>query len=533
MSINILYVENSHRDYQELKEVVDEFNSNKSNQQVMIYRAYDPDEIKGLLGPQFNVILADVYFNDPKTGEEDKVNRLNDIIKYVQEWSEMHNKGSLIPIIAYTGIASVKECLKEQDNLYDIWDKNTFSKEYVIWRLSNLTSDMSRYQPDAFLQNLIRKMGSGPSWQDKVKDMTIDYDSALTEYDQINRVGEIIGLIANNFDTEGTCLEMWDVMEKSEAISRALSKNIRGHARHAINVFWFGYYILNSPQILPYLKNYWANLLGNRPYNPEPVRDEDFIEAINNIWFHTGLFHDIGINVEKSDIQYEHQKLLKELFSNYAYPLPDLQGFPPTELPHEISNLINQIDHKETEKNLKEFFVKGIREKKPDHGLVAATYFLNKLNTNEKQKIYAKEAAWSTLLHNIISEDLFKDSCLVSWDNDFITSLLILCDQLQAWDRERGDNRLIDEDKPERAELHNLFFDEKDGKLKLSVFIDYVAPVHLVRHPYYNSKLLKNLRRVILTKPNQALKRIKKPWPFEVYVNLSLGRKSFFDFTYK
>lgn len=534
MSINILYVENDHRAYQEFKNAIDEFNSDESNNQLLIYRALDPDQMRGLLGHQFDVILADMYFNDPNTGEEDTVNRLNDIIKYVDEWCKSQNNRTTIPIIAYTGIGTLEQCLIEQENLYDIWDKNTFSKEYVFWRLSNLSIDMSRYQPpDAFLQNLIRNMKTGSTWHNKVKEMTIDYQSALTEYDQINRVKEPICLIANNFDTEETCSEMWDVMEKSEAISRALSKSVRGHARHAINVFWLGYYILNSPQILPYLKNYWDNLLKDRPYNTNPVKDENFIEAINNIWFYTGLFHDIGINVEKYDIQFKHQKYLKKLFEDYALPLPNLSGFPPKELPRDISNFINQIDHKEVGEKLSEFFIKGIKDKKPDHGLIAATYFLNKLSANEKQKIFAKEAAMATLLHNIISEDLFKDSCFISWDNDFITSLLILCDQLQTWDRERGDNRLIDEDKPERAELYNLLFDEEDGKIKLSIFIDYVAPVHLVRHPYYNSKLLKNLRRVILTKPNQALKRIKKPWPFEVYVNLSLGRKSFFDFTYK
>lgn len=350
MSINILYVENSHRDYQELKDAVDEFNSDEANEQLLIYRASDPGEMRGLLGPQFNVIIADVYFNDPDTGEEDTVNRLNDIIKYVNEWCKSQNEGTHIPIIAYTGRASLEQCLIEQENLYDIWDKNTTTTKYVIWRLSNLAIDMSRYQPDAFLQDLIKKMETGSTWHDKVKDMTVDYDSALTEYDQINRVEETIALIANNFDTERTCSEMWEVMEKSEPISRALSKSVRGHARHAINVFWFGYYILNSPHILPHIEKFWQNLLINRP-DMEPVKDENLIDALNNIWFYTGLFHDIGINVEKYDIQYEHQEMLKELFPNYALPLPNLRGFPSTELPHEISNLITQIDDKETGKN--------------------------------------------------------------------------------------------------------------------------------------------------------------------------------------
>ena len=247
MSINILYVENDHRAYQEFKNAIDEFNSDESNNQLLIYRALDPDQMRGVVGPQFDVILADMYFNDPNTGEEDTVNRLNDIIKYVDEWCKSQNNRTTIPIIAYTGIGTLEQCLIEQENLYDIWDKNTFSKEYVFWRLSNLSIDMSRYQPpDAFLQNLIRNMKTGSTWHNKVKEMTIDYQSALTEYDQINRVKGPICLIANSFDTEETCSEMWDVMEKSEAISRALSKSVRGHARHAINVFWLGYYILNS-----------------------------------------------------------------------------------------------------------------------------------------------------------------------------------------------------------------------------------------------------------------------------------------------
>ncbi|MBI5594245.1 MAG: hypothetical protein HY881_27665 [Deltaproteobacteria bacterium] len=532
MPIKILYVENNSRDYKELKDAADEFNKIESNDQLLIYRALDPDEMKGLLGPQFNVILADVYFNDPNNGDEDTINRLSDIIKYVNEWCETQSKGALIPVIAYTGRASLDQCLVEQENLYDIWDKNTTNTKYVIWRLSNLSLDVSRYHPDAFLQNLIRNMKTGSKWHDKVKEMTAEYDSALTEYDQISKVDDTIGLIANNFDTENICSEMWEVMERSEAITRALSKNVRGHARHAINVYWFGYFILNSANVSSFAENYWKSLLINRP-NMAHVNNENYVDALNNIWFYAGLFHDIGINVEKSDMQYEHQLLLKKHFDNYALPLPNLEEFPLKTLSHEICNLINEIDGKEIGKNLTQVFLNSMKDNKPDHGLVAATYFLNNINANEVQKIYAKEAARSTLLHNIISKEEFKDMRFISWDNDFITCLLMLCDQLQTWDRERGDTRLIDEDKPERAELKNLFFVEENGKCKLSIFINYIAPAHVVRHPYYNRKLLKNLNKVILTKLNKALKRIKQPWPFEVYVNLSLGRKSFYEYTYK
>ncbi len=532
MPINILYVENSHRDYLELKNAADEYNSHNSIDPLGIYRALDPDEMKGLIGPQFSVILADVFFNDPQTGEEDQINRLKDIIEYVNDWCKSQSKDTSIPIIAYTGRATLEQCLEQQDYLYDIWDKNTTNTNYVIWRLSNLSIDMSRYQPDAYMQTLIREMTKGASWHDKVKEMTIDYDSALNEYDQIYRVDKTIGIIANNFDTENTCVEMWGLIEKSEPITRALNKNIRGHARHAINVFWLGYYILNSSEISDLVIQYWKNMLIDRP-DMKAVKDVDCLEALNNIWFYTGLFHDIGINVEKYNLQYEQQKLFKKHFNDYALPLPNLKGFPLLELPSEINDLINEISGKEFGEELRDKFLEGIKGKIPDHGLVAATYYLKNIQSNMEQKKFAKEAARATLLHNIISEDFSRNKTLLNWENDFISCLLLVCDQLQTWDRQREDKLLIDEEKPERAELKSLSFEKLKDKYKLSIFIDYIAPVHVVRHPYHYQKLRHSLTNIILKKPNKALKKIAKPWPFELYVNLTLGRKEFYKFTYK
>ena len=531
MAINILYVENSPRDYGELKDAIEEYNLKESNEKLSVYRATNPDEMKGLLGPQFNVILADVYFDDPVTQKTDEKNRLDDIITYVDEWCRSQGNGVSIPIIAYTGIASLEECLERQSSLYDIWDKNTTTTKYVIWQLSNLAIEISKYQPDAFLQKLIREMPKGADWHEKVKDMTNDYDSGFNEYDQIKKVEESIGTIANVFDTEDICSGMWELMETSEAISRALSKNTRGHARHAVNVFWLGYYIINSDFIKPHAIEFWENIKMNRP-GMSIVKDEEPIEAINNIWFYTGLFHDIGINVEKSDQQYKHQSLLIEFFEEFALPLPDIKKYSEQGIPDDIKTIIDQFKENSTDEHILKIFNESIKSKKPDHGLVAATYFINNLCSNETQKIYAKEAARATLLHNVLANDIFNNSSVISWENDFIASTLLLCDQLQTWDRERSNLSPIDDDKPERAELKNLLFDTIDGKCRLSIFIDYIAPSHIVRHPYHSQKLLTNLRKIIRTKPNRALKRIKKPWPFELYLNLTLGQKTFWDHTY-
>ena len=531
MTLKILYVENDDRDFQELHRSIGEFNKNYSPEKLDIKRSYDPEQMRDMLDPQYDVVLADVYFNDPKTKQRDKIPRLKDIIDFMIKWSKENNNGRIIPIIAYSGVATLTECLKNKHFLYDIWDKNTTSVEYVTWRLSKLAIDVSRINNDACLQKLIREMQKGASWHEYVKEMTIDYDSAWTEFDQIERAGRSIKKISNIFNTFEVCSKMWNVMEKSDAIARAFSRKVRGHSRHAINVFWLGYCLIHSSLLQNLFVNFYDLLLQNRQDMMKVSKDEP-IEALSNIWFYAGLFHDIGISIEKSKEQYEYQKMMIDMFGEYALALPELVNKKSNNLNDNIMKIMYTVEEG-LRKLMIEYFLKSIKDNKPDHGLVAANYLLNNIIKDKRQQLFAAEASRAILFHSIACSLDIGDQFLFSWEREPITCLLLLCDQLQTWDREREDKKLSDDDKPERAELLDLRITEDKKKntitKKISIYIDYIVEPHVLRYPDIYQRVKNNLETVILEKPNVSLKRIATPWPFSANVIFSLGRNKFLE----
>ena len=337
-------VENDDRDYEEVNEAINKFNEKSYSEPLEILRANDPEDMKAMLAPHFDIVLADVYFDDPKTGERDKVDRLEDIIKYVRCWGDEYNGGRPLPIIAYSRIATLEYCFKWNDSLYDIWDKNTAFAEYVTWRLSKLAVEISRIQPDSHLQRLIREMTNGASWHENVKEMAKDYNSGWTEIDQIERAGHSVYKIAGHLEVFEACQPLWDIITEGEAITRAISHRSRGQARHVINVFWLGYYLLHHQYLHDWFAYRWQDLLNNRSKMGE-VRDDDPFEALSNIWFYAGLFHDVGRAVEKlKEFSAFHDKLF-QAFRDLPVSLLDLDkvNYPAESLKKQVQDLASEI----------------------------------------------------------------------------------------------------------------------------------------------------------------------------------------------
>ena len=218
MSFNILYIEHDQYDYDQVQEAIVKFNHNDPSEPLNICQARNLYEFKNKLSLNFDVILADVIFPiaDPKTGKEHNTELLEKIILYVRDWGNKNNGGRPLPIIAYSGEDTLDYSLQFKDKLYDIWDKNTTSPEYVVWRLSKLAIEVSRFQPDSCLQRLIRIMPQGAKWHNKVVEMTQRYNSGWTESDQIERAGKAIEDIAYELDVWDHCEPLWKVMKDWE-----------------------------------------------------------------------------------------------------------------------------------------------------------------------------------------------------------------------------------------------------------------------------------------------------------------------------
>lgn len=528
MSFNILYVEDREKDWTRLEEAINQWKG--EGEQLIIARATDPEDLERKLNLKFDLVLADIYF--PDDSFPDGKPRLGDIIDCVKRWSKNQPTGRALPIIAYTvrGDDITEACLHYKDDLYDIWDKSSASPYYAAWRFSLLSKEIQRLRPDALIQRRIREMQNGAKWHQHIVEMTRQYDAGLTELDQIERVNGPIGSIALELGERERCNVLWKIMIDWEGLSKAVSRKTRGHARHVINVFWLGYYLLHHECLRPIFLSAWKNLLDKRSHSGE-ARGEDPIHAMSNAWFYAGLFHDVGGCVEKA---FQTHQFASDLLAPFGDIAPKA-GFTAVKEEHFMKKAEDWLGQFERplRDQIEQVVRKSLASKKPDQGAVAAVYLREAL-TAPGQAFYVKEGARAMSMHNLFpSLPIKPGERLVTWEDDPLVCLLLLCDQLQTWDRERGDETLK-VDYPSRAELSVLeIIPGLDGRPEVNMTINYIAPAHLLHAPEIYDRVKRDFDETLRDYPYKALDKISKPWPFSLRANCTLSDEplaTVFDF---
>ena len=77
---------------------------------------------------------------------------------------------------------------------------------------------------------------------------------------------------------------------------------------------------------------------------------------------------------------------------------------------------------------------------------------------------------------------------------------------------------MSDKDEPERAELISMEINVVDGRPHVEMEIEYIAPRHLDHAPLIFRRVKDELETILKKKPNDALRRIERPWPFHLTV---------------
>ncbi len=539
MNFKFVYVDDDLDDRRRIREAVAEHNRQKSLVTLLMVDAEDVDDLRGKLTTDVDLVLADVNF---EIGTR-QVAQLREIIEAVATWSS-DNKQSSIPIISYTGFAkgTLMVSLKERVHLMDIWDKDSCSQEYVTWRLSKIAMDISRLRPDAYLLRLIQEMPEGAKWHDVVREMPISYNNGKTEKDQIEGVGRDIEKIGHRLNVGEQVNEMWQVMSQWENLSRAISATVRGHARHVVNVFWMGYYIIHHPGISTWFCERWSRLLSQRESEikaelskgrapdfqhkrleslEKMLRDVPPLESLSNAWFFAALFHDVGSCVPKYR---DFRKTGDGLVNTFGYNLkPLLQDWIPHDVAREANRLLSEMPTS-TKKHFSPLWKKSLRAETPDHGVVGALHIRHRFRA-KPQMSNAFEAARAIVAHNLIEEVEKGHTDIFAWDDEPLVCLLILCDQIQTWDRERGDEGIYGPDFPSRAQLTALNIEGGD-RPRVEMAVQYIVPTH-VEHTYVlYLRMKQRLEQVLREKPARALGRIGESWPFQLRVNCSLSGES-------
>ena len=538
MEFRFIYVDDEELELERIEEAAFEFNKEDPPVRLVFKAARDPDELRRLLKEDVDLVLTDVYWKDPGT------NRLKEIIDIVNLASTELGLSSRIPIVAFTrrGPDALRGCLEHQRDLFDIWDKQTASPAYVTWRLSQLVTELSRVRPDTLIQRLIRGMSQGARWHGHVVEMSVVYQKGLTERDQIDRAGGAIGRIADDLRAwERVAEPLWKVMARWEALSRAVSFTARGHARHVINVFWLGYLLIHNDVLRPSFVRLWTALLEKRKLAAQVAGDSDPadleakerlawitsalsqepIETLSDSWFYASLFHDSAGCVQKyKTVRDAADALLSEFSELITSPAPPAS--PPWDNLKEPAGRLFKLCSRPLARRLEPLWAKSLEMGAPDHGVVAALHLKNCV-TAPAQIWLAHEAALAMASHNLVGELGAETGELCTWESEPLVCLLMICDQIQTWDRERADSTLQGPDGPDRAQLAEFAVRMEDSRPHIAMTIDYIAPRHVSRSAHLFERVQEALEKTLRDKPSRALHHIGGDWPFRVTIGCKLS----------
>lgn len=531
MSFKILYVEDNPRDRVSMADAIAEANRREGAMDMECILVEHYNKMPLALIPDIQLVIADLWFGEG-AGEWG----LDEIIMAVRASAEDQGLERPIPLIAYTGRAkaSFERCLSRRNDLFDIWDKETASPAYVVWRLSGIASDLSRYKPDAVLQRCVRQLPTGARWHIEVQEMTRRYDGGWSERDQIVAAGRSVKDIAHGYMDAGVwsvISPLWTTIEGWERFSRAGNSGVRGHARHVINVFWLGYWILNEPSLKAVFENAWQSILHRRG-KMQHVAANPPSDSLNDAWFIAALFHDASQCIEH---KHKLEGLLTSLARRVGYPSGEKKAEKAgrEEVSSQSEWLSSVLERGEAAINALELSVAATSEMQsawkasvvkegPDHGILTSL-FIRSQEVREPYATLIKEGGRAMELHNLIS--VLSSDPGIDWQAEPLMCLLILCDQLQSWDREVHDEGKTGNDWPERSELLKLYASVDGGRVKIHMVINYISPRHLEHAHLVRERMQDSLIEVLRDKPSRAIHRISKPWPFSLGVQFCLDRK--------
>ncbi len=244
-----------------------------------------------------------------------------------------------------------------------------------------------------------------------------------------------------------TVNELLRALMDTEALLLAANPRMRDHVRHAGNVFWLGYYLLNSieavrePTQLPGA--------GEAGYAGSPLAP---FEQVNLAWLLAALLHDIGYLTERLERVEERLGRGRSLFAvgpkkkanAMAIPAPqELDVLQPylEKLGDKGSRLYSAIVHTiglwgqphptDSEKTVS------------DHGIASASAFLTQVDRGRQNGTDRPEvlhAASAIALHNLAkwNTDWCEPGGVVGMPIHLLPAawLLAYADELQGWGRE-------------------------------------------------------------------------------------------------
>jgi hypothetical protein len=246
----------------------------------------------------------------------------------------------------------------------------------------------------------------------------------------------------------------------------------RDHIAHAVRVCLLGYYLMSRPPI-------------------KPLLPKGSLEKLQTQWLLTSLFHDICVPLNRlSDIQEKVNKMMS------SYPGISFSQYATFRLNESIYQKIKRVFGKDSGEFCLDLLESATRG---NHGALAGIVLLDTFLGHLDKEI----------LQNVITSVCLHDyfPCQVNFQDCPIGCLLVICDELQEWDRPFADQLA-------RGKVLKLdFIDLRLSESLIQMNLDYATttsiegyvPIEINEKRNFEKKE-KNLSRLLL--------------PFNIAVNM-------------
>lgn len=283
---------------------------------------------------------------------------------------------------------------------------------------------------------------------------------------------------------------MSDAFKESDLIAMGGVPSMRGHLEHVLQVFFTGYVLINSlPEFKKTTLDRIKQLLGVK-YLPE---DEPiYWDTFNIAWLVAATLHDTAYSFE---LLPEIISKLKQIVSVYpeSYSSDILQIPIAAEnkwiIPNQADQVVKDIFNNVVTKlhsngiNSEWIFTNYLFEsskggKRINHGVLAGIIYVSKIipqknAINEEQKNLFEILSWAGIamsLHSLKIPGAKNKKCIVAKD-DPLSFMLMLCDEIQVWNRDRPD-KVEQYSKYRMVDLIDLSIDSFNinAKIKYTLF---------------------------------------------------------------
>lgn len=260
----------------------------------------------------------------------------------------------------------------------------------------------------------------------------------------------------------------------TEARIQADDPTVRDHLRHVTQVFLIGWAILNGCRLFSAAGDEW------RPYD-WPLTGKERFEALNRAWLFAALLHDSGYSVEYGHRAWALDRYPRELFGDMYRPLR--AGGPVPGAMERASEPIWRLRNRwQGRLGALPAAVRGevdSQYQRADHGMLAGAALWREAERwpGEDTRRPLRAAAVAAWLHNWIKHGCDCDRgprdqpnawLALDLQREPLSVLLLLCDELQEWGRERRDvefsrRRGVQEHRYAGSDLMRLEIDDVAG----------------------------------------------------------------------